>query len=241
MFQLNEFAARLKAIRIELGLSQDALAKKLNVSRVALSYYENGQRTPDIEFLYNLQQVTGYPFEYLMCVSEAKEAKNIYASQELGLNDKALSLIMKRSAYINDIVTYSSEYLDIFLSVFFNFISGAVFIIRTEKATHDPANDIAEWINYYNMIDRLIHESLEDWISHAKEIGYARSSENERNAIRNIVKHLEDTSPQISQTTDEHSTGLKEILTFMGASSWLIKDLKRIEAEYRKNNIPSET
>lgn len=39
---------RLKERRKELGLSQDALAKKLKISKVAICWYELGERTPTL-------------------------------------------------------------------------------------------------------------------------------------------------------------------------------------------------
>ena len=41
----------LKKIRTEKGVSQLKVALDLNMSREALSYYENGKRNPDIQTL----------------------------------------------------------------------------------------------------------------------------------------------------------------------------------------------
>jgi len=55
-----------KAIRESAGVSQEALAQVLGVSRVAVSRYEHGRRRPRrslavhyVEILQALQQVTG--------------------------------------------------------------------------------------------------------------------------------------------------------------------------------------
>ena len=48
------FADNLKKYRKDSGLTQDDLAKRLNVSRSAISYYEKGTVEPSIYFLINL-------------------------------------------------------------------------------------------------------------------------------------------------------------------------------------------
>ena len=41
----------LREIRKKKGLSQQKVAMDLNISREALSYYENGKRNPDVSML----------------------------------------------------------------------------------------------------------------------------------------------------------------------------------------------
>ena len=48
------FANNLKKYRKDNKLTQDDLAKRLNVSRSAISYYEKGSVEPSIFFLINL-------------------------------------------------------------------------------------------------------------------------------------------------------------------------------------------
>lgn len=62
------FSKRFKQIRDAVGLTQEQFAKELGVSRGTISYYEKGERTPDIEFLdslYNYFQCT-VPFDFLL-------------------------------------------------------------------------------------------------------------------------------------------------------------------------------
>lgn len=42
---------RIKELRTENGLTQQELAKILNVSSMSISFYENEQRKPDSEFI----------------------------------------------------------------------------------------------------------------------------------------------------------------------------------------------
>ena len=65
----------LKAIRKKKKYSQLKVAFDLNISREALSHYETGQRSPDIEMLVKLSRyfdvsidylITGHEFEPLL-------------------------------------------------------------------------------------------------------------------------------------------------------------------------------
>lgn len=60
------FAERLKGLRTKIGLSQDAFAKSLGVSRAAIAYYESGERVPDITFLSLLSSLSGCSLDYLL-------------------------------------------------------------------------------------------------------------------------------------------------------------------------------
>lgn len=42
-------AETLKELRIHMGLTQEAVSQKLNISRQAYSYYESGRRLPDLD------------------------------------------------------------------------------------------------------------------------------------------------------------------------------------------------
>ena len=48
---MNKFAENLRTRRTALGLTQEALAEKLHVTRQAVSNWENGKNQPDLEML----------------------------------------------------------------------------------------------------------------------------------------------------------------------------------------------
>ncbi len=56
----------LKKIRQERNLNQLKVALDLNISREALSHYENGKRSPDIEMLLKLSDYFGVSIDYLI-------------------------------------------------------------------------------------------------------------------------------------------------------------------------------
>ena len=51
------YLRNLKELRLKKGLSQEQLAKQLNISSVAVCQYELGKRSPNIEMLKKLAQV----------------------------------------------------------------------------------------------------------------------------------------------------------------------------------------
>lgn len=56
----------LKRIRKERGYSQLKVALDLNISREALSYYENGKRNPDIQTLRLFSNYFNVSIDYLV-------------------------------------------------------------------------------------------------------------------------------------------------------------------------------
>lgn len=83
------FSKRLKEIRETAGLTQAQLASELKVSRGAISYYEKGERTPDIEFLDSLAMYFDLPLDFVMGYTDniKKEHRDMY--EFYGLADSA--------------------------------------------------------------------------------------------------------------------------------------------------------
>lgn len=63
----------LKDVRKSKGYSQLKVAMDLNISREALSYYENGQRCPNLEMLVKLSEYFGVSIDYLITGKEFKK------------------------------------------------------------------------------------------------------------------------------------------------------------------------
>ncbi len=56
----------LKLIRQKLGYSQLKVAIALNISREALSHYENGKRSPDVNMLRIMSEYFNVSIDYLI-------------------------------------------------------------------------------------------------------------------------------------------------------------------------------
>lgn len=87
----DRFAKRLKQLRETTGLTQEQFAKELKVSRGAISYYEKGDRTPDIEFLDSLYDYFCYtlPLDFLLGYTDNVKIEHRNMYDFYGLTDKA--------------------------------------------------------------------------------------------------------------------------------------------------------
>jgi transcriptional regulator with XRE-family HTH domain len=65
---------RIKILRETKGLNQQGLALKLNVSRSSISYYETGERKPDLDMLILLSDFFDVSIDYLVGRSNIKKA-----------------------------------------------------------------------------------------------------------------------------------------------------------------------
>lgn len=65
---------RIQRLRTEKGLTQEQFAKRLFVSRTAVSKWETGRGTPNIESLKMIAKEFGITLDDLLCAQEAIEA-----------------------------------------------------------------------------------------------------------------------------------------------------------------------
>ncbi len=70
-----QFSDQLKKYRSKCGLSQDELARKLYISRQAISKWENGEGTPDLTNLVKLAELLNVSLDTLVLGVEEKPAK----------------------------------------------------------------------------------------------------------------------------------------------------------------------
>lgn len=76
MGNIEMLSRRLRELREAAGLSQAQLAEELSVSRGSISYYENGDRTPDVDFLMKAKEYLGVDYEYLLGESAIKNYRD---------------------------------------------------------------------------------------------------------------------------------------------------------------------
>lgn len=105
-------ADRLVRLRKEKGLSQETLARELNVSQSLISYYESGRKQPGYNTLAEMGRLFGVSIDYLMGLTDNPQGthlslKNAFSGhEEVGREVRALAEIIKDNP---GLVQYSRE------------------------------------------------------------------------------------------------------------------------------------
>ncbi|MCH5182952.1 MAG: helix-turn-helix transcriptional regulator [Oscillospiraceae bacterium] len=66
------FGEKLRTLRKEAGMTQTELAKKLNITKSVVSYYELQERTPSPEVIVKLAAVFHVTADYLLGIENKK-------------------------------------------------------------------------------------------------------------------------------------------------------------------------
>ncbi len=80
---------RLKALRLERNLTQEQLGDLLNVTKVSVSGYEKGKRTPDTDTLNRIADVFQVSTDYLFGRTNLKKPLFFYET-DLTLKEEQL-------------------------------------------------------------------------------------------------------------------------------------------------------
>ena len=68
------FGEKIQKLRKQQGLSQEALAEKVTVTRQTISKWELDQSTPDLEFIAQLSSIFGVSADYLIGLSDIQDS-----------------------------------------------------------------------------------------------------------------------------------------------------------------------
>lgn len=85
---MNEFANLFSSKRIEKGLSQGEIASMLNVTRQAVSKWENGKAMPDITLMPQIAEILGVSIEELLTGNEPK--KQVEVVEKIVVQEKEI-------------------------------------------------------------------------------------------------------------------------------------------------------
>lgn len=68
-FSIEIFSERLKMLRAENNLSQNALAQKLDLSNASISYWETGKQVPSAEVIYKMSLFFDISADFLLGIT----------------------------------------------------------------------------------------------------------------------------------------------------------------------------
>lgn len=89
----NIFSNRLRELRGERTLQE--VSSAIGITRVAMGYYEKGERKPDIEILYKIADFYKVSADYLIGITDVKtpdiETKAI--ANDIGLSENAINIL----------------------------------------------------------------------------------------------------------------------------------------------------
>lgn len=117
------FPKNLKKLRKEMNLTQEELSKKLNISRQTLSYYETGNREPEINTLVKISRVFNCSLDFLLLGDNTQTVKNDKLNKILNFTDFSniellYSLVEKRNniydslSELNNIINFLNSSLE---------------------------------------------------------------------------------------------------------------------------------
>lgn len=84
------FSNRLKQLREDLGITQEELAKRLNLTQSTIAYYENGRKTPTLENAIIIAKIFNISLDYLVGLSNCRSFQGI---KECGENHNSTILL----------------------------------------------------------------------------------------------------------------------------------------------------
>ena len=103
---------RIAELREENGLTQQELAKKMNVKREMINYYENGKRQPKVKDILKMAEIFAVQTDQILLGIECKKASNREINSRLGLSDNAIEVLETWAKDKND--SRSTELLNYF-------------------------------------------------------------------------------------------------------------------------------
>lgn len=134
--QLSE---KLITLRKEKGLSQLALAEKLNVSRQAISRWETGAAYPNTDNLALLSELYAVPVDYLIGRAEDRPSEVAAPSEganELPVDDETAADKPRNTGLLNRLIAVKWVIMILLLFV----IAVSIFLIIREKKSNEPTH-----------------------------------------------------------------------------------------------------
>lgn len=111
MDTVTTFATRLKELRTAHNLNQEEFGAEIGISRGSVSYYEKGERVPDIYTLTVISKYFNVSSDYLIGLSDVKSINPEITAicKYTGLSEKALASLPSYFSIINLLLELNSS------------------------------------------------------------------------------------------------------------------------------------
>lgn len=97
-----EIKHRIKALRKEMGLTQQEVADRLGVNHVTISGYERGVRKPGFAEADQLAELFDVNLEYLLCSTDVRGRYPRHGDQQIRVSKQELELFRAYQAASED-------------------------------------------------------------------------------------------------------------------------------------------
>ncbi|MFL8888651.1 LexA family protein [Helcococcus kunzii] len=161
---------KLKNIREELGYTQNELAKKLNLSKSAISMYERDERTPSIEILLEYAKLFDVSLDYISNINSKNVMQegldyariNVYGEVPAGIPIEAIEDIQDFEDISFKEFDKNKEYIGLKVkgdSMYPKYLHGDTIIIEVTPCFNN-GDEVVVYINGYNAtLKKIIQNS----------------------------------------------------------------------------------
>jgi transcriptional regulator with XRE-family HTH domain len=99
---MTPMGIRLKNARERMGLTQDQVARLIDVNRVEISYYETGSREISLGKLAQLANLYGCSVDYFLSVDDSDASGVAVAFRAENLSDQDLEIVAWARGLVSD-------------------------------------------------------------------------------------------------------------------------------------------
>ena len=156
------------------GLTQEQFAEKVGKSRGAISLYEKGERTPDIEFLWDVVSAFVCDYSDLMGLTDRMKYQKTGIDSNVLLSGRAVEIVRNYAEEINFLAGLESVLEDIF---------EAISVYRSPLSVESIALTGAEYVTFSEFAEGALSAGI--W--EAQKEGYMGISERARSVLKNRI------------------------------------------------------
>lgn len=221
------FGYRLRDLRNKKELSQQELSSDLGISKAALSYYENGQRVPDIDILLKISDYFNVSADYLLGRTKATSTDMDLQGicDYTNLSDKAVENIAIFTEYDGSLGVISA---------------GAIFNILCENGyIFDFCQHIFSYFEISDLIflyEKIIEEKKnnnQDYSEYEELLKAAKSDcDYFKWHINNYVNQIADYIVKIFRRDSNSTNTIENDIAYYGDIQAILKRHKKIRTDW---------